>query len=102
MNEDDVIIFSYVAFVFALICVLCPFRSCINWNLRDAQDFQQETVKDYKEVALSFPTDYDKSNPLTSKQGQIRMLDMQIEDARASGNEEAIKMFEGQKGFVGQ
>ena len=44
----------------------------------------------YREVALTFSTDYDKENPLTSQQGQLRLLDIQIEQARKRGTQEDL------------
>lgn len=48
-------------------------------------------------MALTFPSDYDKENPLTSGKGKIRLLELQIEKARESGDEDVIKMLEAQK-----
>ena len=57
-------------------------------------------MKRYDDVALNFPTDYDKENPLTSKKGQVRLLEMQIDDARKSGDNNALQMLEKQKAMV--
>ena len=42
--------------------------------------------KTYDSLALSFPSDYDKENPLTTKQGQIRILELQIREAEKIGD----------------
>jgi hypothetical protein len=42
-------------------------------------DEASRDTTEYGEVALTFPTDYDKENPLTSKQGELRLIDIQIE-----------------------
>lgn len=102
MSEENVIGYAYYTIVFAFICILCPIRTCIQLNLKDAQDFQSENSKDYNDVALTFPSDYDKANPLTSKAGQVRLLNMQMEEARAKGDEETVKMLESQLGIVKQ
>jgi hypothetical protein len=38
------------------------------------------------EIALTFPSDYDKENPLTMQKGQLRLLDLQIAKAKANGD----------------
>ena len=45
---------------------------------------------------MKFPTDYDKKNPLTAKQGFERLLNMQIDEAKKSGNEEQVKALQQQ------
>lgn len=52
---------------------------------------EEEENTAYKKVALSFPSDYDKENPLTMQEGQKRLLDLQIEEAKASGNNEMVQ-----------
>lgn len=51
---------------------------------------EEEENTAYKKVALSFPSDYDKENPLTMQDGQKRLLDLQLEEAEASGNTELV------------
>jgi len=50
----------------------------------------EEENTSYKEIALTFPSDYDKENPLTMQKGQMRLLDLQIEKAKAEGNDDLI------------
>ena len=50
----------------------------------------------------SFPTDYDKENPLTIKAGQLRLIELQIASAKEKGDDETLKMLEGQKENVNQ
>jgi len=68
------------ALITALICLIIPFRSILKVfiNLREALNDERR----YKKFALSFSSDYDKENPLTKKQGIIRLLKLQIELAR--------------------
>ena len=42
----------------------------------DKDDDAMTNATQYREVALTFSTDYDKENPLTSQQGQLRLLDI--------------------------
>lgn len=51
---------------------------------------EEEENTAYKKVALTFPSDYDKENPLTINDGQKRILELQLEEAKASGNTELI------------
>lgn len=44
----------------------------------------------YRDVALTFSTDYDKENPMTTQSGLLRLLDLQIELAKERGIEEAL------------
>ena len=44
----------------------------------------------YRDVALTFSTDYDKENPMTTQSGLLRLLDLQIELAKERGVDEAL------------
>lgn len=65
--------FPLIALGVAVVCILCPFRLIINkycirgWDIKEAN-------KAYDKLVTSFPTDYDKENPLTKKQGDERWL----------------------------
>lgn len=37
-------------------------------------------------MAMSFPSDYDKENPITMQKYQLRMIDLQIKKAKEEGN----------------
>ena len=76
-------------------CLILPVRSCIS-RLIDS-DKALECDKNYVDIVETFPTDYDKENPLTIKQGQIRLLELQIKKAEASGDEDTVKMLQAQK-----
>lgn len=41
-------------------------------------------------MALTFPSDYDKENPLTMQKSQLRLLEIQIAKAKSEGNEELL------------
>ena len=56
----------------------------------DKDEDAMSNATQYREVALTFSTDYDKENPLTSQQGQLRLLDIQIEQARKRGTQEDL------------
>lgn len=76
--------FAQVSFIVACICICCPFRYLINRFIDEDEVLQNETK--YRDVALTFSSDYDKENPLTSQKGQLRLLDLQIEKAKLGGN----------------
>ena len=42
----------------------------------------------YNEVALTFQSDYDRDNPLTARMGDVRFLNLQIDEAHKTGNTE--------------
>jgi hypothetical protein len=94
LDEEDGEIIPAGIFGFAFICICIPYRSCIGACFGGAAEANAENIKEYKDVALTFPSDYDKANPLTSVQGQVRLLDIQIENAQSTGNEEALKMLQ--------
>jgi len=50
------------AIILTICCCLCPVRSLIYYFRKEVAE-EQNTA--YKEIALSFPSDYDKENPLT-------------------------------------
>ena len=68
-------------------CVILPCRSWLSKVVgKDEEALKNTTL--YQEVALTFPTDYDKENPLTAKQGKLRLIDIQINQAIKSGTAE--------------
>jgi hypothetical protein len=46
----------------------------------------------YRDVALTFSTDYDKEIPMTTHSGLLRLLDLQIELAKERGIEESFNV----------
>ena len=62
----------YAAAGIAVLCIVAPVRSFINRRIN--QNSALEGEKGYKDLALTFGTDYDKENPLTIKAGQLRLL----------------------------
>ena len=51
----------------------------------------------YEANALIFANDYDRENPLTTKQGHMRLLELQIKKAKNDGNDEVVKQLEGKQ-----
>jgi hypothetical protein len=84
-----------VAFLLTLACIIAPIRWCIT-KCVNTDDSESED-KQYIDLVHAFPTDYDKENPLTVKQGQLRMLELQIKKAKESGDENALAMLQNQK-----
>ena len=60
---------------FVFLMIILPIRFWINKCFSSSEIV---TFKTYKEVALKFNTDYDQDNPLTKKEGFLRVIDMQI------------------------
>lgn len=73
--------------ILTICCCLCPIRTIL-YKLK--KDVVEEENTSYADIALSFPSDYDKENPLTMQKGQLRLLDLQIAKAKAEGNEDLI------------
>jgi len=78
-------------------CLLLPIRSILH-KMNPSVEEEENTA--YKKVALSFPSDYDKENPLTMQEGQKRLMDLQIEEAQASGNAELVAQLTDQRKMV--
>jgi len=65
-------------------------KFCVSdWDIEEAN-------KSYKNLVSTFPTDYDKENPLTKKEGNKRWLEMQIAEAEASGDTEKVAALKGE------
>jgi len=47
-------------------------------------------------LVTTFPTDYDKENPLTKKKGQERWLNIQIQQAEDAGDTDKVKFLKGE------
>lgn len=73
---------------FAMVCLVCPIRSCLKARINKNSALDNEKV--YKDYVLTFSSHYDTSNPLTHKRGQMRILNMQIAQAKASGNDDTV------------
>lgn len=78
-------------------CLLLPIRSILH-KMNPSVAEEENTA--YKKVALTFPSDYDKENPLTMQEGQKRLMDLQIEEAQASGNADLVAQLTEQRTMV--
>lgn len=87
--------FPTVAFLVTAFCLLVPFRTLIGCCINP--DEALENDKEYTDLISAFPTDYDKENPLTSKQGQLRVIDIQISNAKKNGDDKALAILQGQR-----
>ena len=67
LSEDETRSIAILSFVVAFLFILAPIRSCIVCICGNPHEANESNIKPYKDVALTFSTDYDKSNPLTSK-----------------------------------
>ena len=54
-----------------------------------AEALQNDSL--YRENALTFASDYDRSNPLTQASGAARLLNLQIERATKSGDLKTVE-----------
>lgn len=99
-NENDLMskgaqIFPIVALLFAVLCILCPIRLIIQMFCLKTYDIEDSNKK-YSSRISTFPTDYDKENPLTKKRGEERWLDIQIKEADDAGDTDKVKFLRGQ------
>lgn len=68
----------------AILMVILPIRSCIN-RLINKKSVNVEETTPYREVALNFPGDYDRENPLTKQKGIERLHNLHIELLKKDG-----------------
>jgi hypothetical protein len=79
MPEEDYVMNILPALILVLImfCVLfLPIRRWIRRTLHLTYKSDQEI---YQEAALDFITDYDKENPVSKKDGELRLINLKIE-----------------------
>lgn len=67
--------------------MLCPIRYYINRGINRSEVNADEKTK-YKDVALNFPSDYDKENPLTKSKGIERLHNLHYSKLKADGKED--------------
>ena len=80
--DDDALVFPALAVACAICCILCPIRTCLK-NFLNTNAIDESKVK-YREKATTFSECYDKSNPLSSKKGTLRLIGLQIDSIEAS------------------
>lgn len=97
--EDTVLLgpgmigFPICALVCAILCICLPMRITMQ-NIAKQWAAKQDDAEDqteYREKAVQFSDCYDVSNPLTSKKGKMRLLDLQIEDLENQGEDGAVQ-----------
>jgi hypothetical protein len=91
---------SGFALVMALVCLICPWRTCIGARVAKS-DVNAGNTSTYNDRVLFFQTDYDRENPLTKKQGESRILDLLLEEAKKGGDEQQVAALEQHKVEVG-
>jgi len=95
LTDDDLVktessLSVIFACCFACLAVLCPMRLFIKYCCVKAIENEikekNSSQKTYTDMAHKFPTDYDRENPLTKKEGTERHLNEQKKRALASGD----------------
>lgn len=93
-------IVPYVVCFIAFICLCTPMRKKVKafWDNCFKSDEKEEEGISYQSKALQFMDDYDTTNPLTAKDGKIRLLQSQISSLEEKGEEgkEQAEMLRGQ------
>lgn len=84
--QDSALTFPIVALVIAVVCICLPIRSLLKKCI-DSDEEEGDTTA-YEEKVLQFTDDYDISNPLTSKKGRLRLIDLQIAKLEKQGGDE--------------
>lgn len=75
------------------IFILLPIQIFCKKDL--AQEWDEEDLgKVYSTLVTKFPTDYDKENPFTKKEGNRRLLEIQIYEAEQEGELHKIRILE--------
>ena len=98
---DEAVYFPLVALGLTCLCILAPIRSIVGaFCVRGLDRENRDASKDYMNKVMSFPTDYDKENPLTRKQGALRWLSIQIAQAEKAGESEKVEALKAQEGAV--
>ena len=64
---------TFVVVLFAALCIICPCRLIIQACCVTEGD--RELATPYSKMSTSFPTDYDRENPLTKKEGNKRIIE---------------------------
>ena len=75
--------FIYIPLAIALLVVVLPVRTILN-KCFDLDDILSNSTQ-YKDRYPFFFTDYDRENPVTHKQGVVRLIESRI--ATASGDD---------------
>jgi hypothetical protein len=75
VDGEDKIIPQWVTVGVNGIFILMPIRTWIN---KCFSDMNPETLKTYDEVFSRFASDYDQENPVTKKEGFLRVIDYQL------------------------
>lgn len=81
-----------VAMGLAFCCLFIPVRTIISMMVDTDAALECETK--YEEVVANFPTDYDKENPFTAKEGTKRLIGFQLEKAKKEGRTGQAEMLE--------
>lgn len=68
------LIMIYISLGITVIYILFPFGALIP----DKEGESLENSVQYRDVALTFSTDYDRENPMTTHSGLLRLLDLHI------------------------
>lgn len=93
INFDDVqanmMIVPYIICIIGCLCILTPIRKKLKafWDKCFEEAEEDEGGITYESKALQFTDDYDTSNPLTQKEGKIRLLHTQIRSLESQGEE---------------
>ena len=64
---------------FVLVCMICPIRSLIKKCLGKSYEFAEDSSIKYADKCCEFPADYERENPLTSKEGRLRLVKYQLD-----------------------
>lgn len=100
--SPEIVAWPICALTCAVLCICMPMRSIIQHMTQKELSEEERDNTAYKERAAQFADCYDTANPLTSKQGKNRLLDIQIENLEKQGEDGAAQaqMLREQKQFV--
>jgi hypothetical protein len=78
------------------IFLLLPIRSCLN---RCCKGEAAEAPQLYDQIFHTFPTDYDRENPVTKKDGMRRMMEKKISMASGEERQRLMMMMQGYNSY---
>jgi uncharacterized membrane protein len=90
-DDDKSHMIALVSLLFTIICIILPIRLIVIYCCDSGEVSPGE---EYKDRCMYFATDYDKENPLTCNQGKLRLIESQLQHAKAKGNTDAVAALE--------
>ena len=66
---------ALIGLILCVVCIILPFRQCLK-KLVNNSSVNVDDEKKYEDLCNNFSSDYDRENPLTSKKGKLRQINI--------------------------